>query len=87
MILAIGYASIRLVWAVSKEVAARRTAPQLEEGEGVEAEKCSLCGKDKSPVPNKTSKKGLTVFICSEPVGRAKSPCDGPAYDLACKNA
>lgn len=50
------------------------------------AEKCQWCGEEKVELPEKTARKGLPVFVCDKAVGKAKSPCDGPAYEIATKN-
>lgn len=47
------------------------------------SERCQWCNQEKVALPVKTSKKGLPVFVCVKAKGKAKTPCDGPAYDLA----
>lgn len=50
------------------------------------AEKCQWCNQEKVPLPERTEKKGLPVFVCASVVGKAKVPCDGYAYEFATKN-
>jgi hypothetical protein len=47
------------------------------------AEKCQWCNQEKVELPLATEKKGLPVFVCIKAHGKAKTPCDGPVYDLA----
>ena len=47
------------------------------------AEKCQHCNQEKVPLPERTKRKGLPVFVCVKAKGKAKTPCDGPAYELA----
>lgn len=37
-------------------------------------------------LPKLTSKKKLPVYVCATITGKAKAPCDGPAYKLATGN-
>lgn len=48
------------------------------------AEKCQWCNQEKVELPERTSKKGLPIFVCVKAQkGKSKTPCDGPAYELA----
>lgn len=51
------------------------------------SERCQWCNQEKMPLPERTEKKGLPVFVCASVVGKAKAPCDGPVYRNATKNA
>lgn len=52
----------------------------------VEAEKCSICEQEMTPLPVTTENKGITIFVCTKPKGKAKIPCDGSAYILATRD-
>lgn len=66
----------------SKAAGVLPTAPQS--GGSVFAEKCQWCNQEKVELPERTSKKGLPIFVCVKAQkGKSKTPCDGPAYELA----